>query len=209
MSAQTAAVTVHHRLDPEDQARADCYALLAALYGAAPDATLLKSIGEAPRLPESDGQPFARAYNRLLDASAAMDPDAARQEHDDIFVGVGKSAVDPHAAHWRDEPGSHRSLAALRSDLTRLGLARKAESSLYEDHIAALCETMRFLISGRDDARPATLAEQRAFFERHLSAWTQRYCSAICACPLANYYVRVAEFTDCFMAIERDSLAMD
>jgi TorA maturation chaperone TorD len=209
MPAPAATLTYRPRIEPEDQARADCYALLAALYGRAPDAGLLKSLGDAPRLPEADGQPFARAYNRLLDASAAMDADAARQEYDDLFVGVGKSEIDPHAAGWRDEPGSQRSLAALRADLARLGLGRKPESSLYEDHIAALCETMRMLICGREGIAPAALAEQKTFFERYLEPWFGRFCTATTLCPLANYYQRVAEFGNCFLAIERDSLAME
>jgi TorA maturation chaperone TorD len=204
-----APITLHHRLEPEDQARADCYALLAALFGGAPDRALLRALGAAPRLPESPGQSFGPAYNRLLDASAAMDADAAKQEYDDLFVGVGKSEVDLHAAHWRNEPGGHRLLAELRAELARMGLARKPESSLYEDHFAALCETMRILITGRDETRPATIAEQRAFFAKHLGGWTDRLCDAIKLCPLANYYRRVAEFGECFMALERDSLAME
>jgi TorA maturation chaperone TorD len=206
---QTAPVTLHHPIEPEDQARADCYALLAALYGAAPDARLLRMLADAPRL-EPSGEPIVQAYNRLLDASAAMDPDAARQEYDDLFVGVGKSEVDPHAAHWRSEPGSgSRELAALRAELARLGIGRKPESSLYEDHIAALCETMRLLIGGNGERRPSPLAEQRQFFERQLHAWPEVFCGAIEQSPLANYYRRVAEFTRCFLAVERDSLAMD
>lgn len=206
---QLAPITLQHRLDPEDQARADCYALLAALFRDAPDARLLVALSESPRLPESAATPLAVAYNRMLDASAAMDPDAARQEYLDLFVGVGKSEVDLHAAHWRNEPGSHRSLVRLREDLARLGLARQPESSLYEDHFAALCETMRILVAGLGERRPATLAAQRAFFEAHLGGWTDVFCAAIRACPLANYYVRVAEFISLYMAVERDSLAME
>lgn len=206
---QLAPVTLQHRLDPEDQARADCYALLAALFRDAPDARLLAALFASPRLPESAAMPLPAAYNRMLDASVAMDPDDARQEYLDLFVGVGKSEVDPHAAHWRRDPGSHRSLARLREDLAHLGLGRQPESSMYEDHFAALCETMRILVGGLDERRPATLAAQRAFFQAHLAGWTDDFCAAIRACPLANYYVRVAEFVSSYMAVERDSLAME
>lgn len=209
MYVQPATVTLHHRLEPEDQARADCYALLAALFGNAPDRTLLHALGNAPRLPESPDQPFGAAYNRLLDASVAMDADAAKQEYDDLFVGVGKSEVDLHAAHWRSGPGARRTLVELRAELARLGLGRKPDSSLYEDHFAALCEIMRILIAGHDDRRPATPSQQRTFFEQHLDGWTVGLCNAISICPLANYYRRVAEFAHCFLALERDSLAME
>ncbi len=45
-----------HRLEPEDQARADFYALLARLFAAAPDAALLAAIAAAaPLAPDAPG----------------------------------------------------------------------------------------------------------------------------------------------------------
>ena len=46
--------------------------------------------------------PLAAAWNRLLDASRAMDADAARQEYDDLFVGVGKCEVNLHGVALAD-----------------------------------------------------------------------------------------------------------
>jgi TorA maturation chaperone TorD len=206
---QVVPISVSPRVAPEDQARADCYAMLAALVADAPAAELLRALAAAPRLAESDNAPLARAYNRLLDASAAVDSDAARQEHLDLFVGVGKSEVDPHASHWRRRLGGDHSLAQLRADLAELGLARLPASSLYEDHFAALCETMRMLIAGDELRAPGSVDQQRAFFARHLDGWTDAFCAAISASPLANYYKRVSEFVVVFMAVERDSLAID
>jgi len=98
---------------------------------------------------------------------------------------------------------------AVRSDLARLGIARRAGSTLYEDHLSVLCETMRMLIAGDGARAPASIAEQRAFFDRHIASWIQICCTAICDCPLANYYARVGQLTSSFMAVERDSLAID
>jgi TorA maturation chaperone TorD len=39
--------------------------------------------------------------------------------------------------------------------------------------------------------------------------WVFNCCTAIQNSPVANYYRRVAEFTQEFMAIERDSFAID
>ena len=39
-------------------------------------------------------------FCKLLDASAAMDPEAAAQEYTDLFVGVGKCEVNLHGSHW-------------------------------------------------------------------------------------------------------------
>ncbi len=68
---------------------------------------------------------------------------------------------------------------------------------------------MRLLIAGDAQRRGAALGVQRNFFEKHLSPWTIACCAAIEQTSLANYYRRVAEFTRLFMAVERDSLAME
>ena len=52
-------------------------------------------------------------------------------------------------------------------------------------------------------------SEQREFFESHVRPWVFNCCTAIQKSPVANYYRRVAEFTQVFMAIERDSFAIE
>jgi TorA maturation chaperone TorD len=68
---------------------------------------------------------------------------------------------------------------------------------------------MRILVAGGPGHRPAPVATQRAFFERHIAPWAQECCSAICNCPVANYYARVAELGSLFLAVERDSFAIE
>jgi TorA maturation chaperone TorD len=203
-----AAITLHHRLEPEDQARADFYALLARLYAAGPDAPLLAAIAAAPPLDaaavasddDGSGSQLAAAWDRLRAASAAMDPDAATQEYVDVYL---------HGSHWLTGFMMEKPLAELRADLAALGLARRPEVTMLEDHLSALCETMRILIGGQGERRPAPVPEQRRFFEARIAPWANDCCAAIENCPLANYYRRVAEFTRFFMAIERDALAME
>ena len=205
---ETAPVTLQQRLEPEDEARAQFYALLARLYASAPDATLLAALGGSDAWQDAGGNPLADAWNTLILASRAMDAAAAEQEYTDLFVGVGKAECNLHGSYWIREATLQRPLVAVRADLAALGLARQGGSAVYEDHLAALCETMRILIAGDGKRRPVALAGQRAFFERHVASWVSDCCNAICECPLANYYRRVAEFTGLFMALERDSLAM-
>jgi TorA maturation chaperone TorD len=199
---------------PEDRARANFYALLARLFGDAPDAELLAAIATAaplaPDAPvsERDMPDLAAAWDALRAASAAYDPAAAAEEHQSLFVGVGRSLVSAHASHYLS-PQSGRTLAEIRAKLTELGLARLPGASAYEDHLAVLLETMRFLAGG-DATRPAaSIAEQRAFFDRYVGTWVFDCCSAIQACPIANYYRRVAQFTASFLALERDSFAVE
>jgi len=216
-AAGSAAITLHHRLEPEDQARADFYALLARLYAAAPDAALLRAIADAPPLGVStqieavgdDAAGLPDAWDKLRAASAAMDADAATDEYNNLFVGVGKSEVNLHASHWLTGFMMEKPLADVRATLARLGLARRDGVSLVEDHLAALLETMRILIAGQDDRRPASIAQQKELFERHIDGWTVACCSAIRDSSVANYYRRVAQFTISFLALERDSFAID
>jgi TorA maturation chaperone TorD len=204
----TATVTIRQAVAPEDQARAQVYALLARLYAGGVDAPLLAALGKSEPWAADAANPLAAAWNALILASSAMDADAAEQEYTEMFVGVGRSAVDLHASHWMTEAASEKPLVALRADLARLGLARLAGATLYEDHLSVLCETMRMLIAGDAERAPSDIAVQRAYFDRHIAPWVIRCCNAICQCPLANYYRHVAEFTSLYMAVERDSLAI-
>ena len=196
-------------IGPEDEARAGVYAVLARLFASGPDARLLTALGSSAPWPEDGDNPLAPAWNKFVLASAAMDAAAAEQEYTELFIGVGHSPVDLHGSHWVTEAMSERPLVAVRGDLARLGLARLAGTTLYEDHLSVLCETMRMLIAGDAVRPPVSIAEQRAFFDRHIASWIQTCCTAICECPLANYYVRVGQLTSSFMAVERDSLAID
>ena len=125
-----------------------------------------------------------------------------------MFVGVGRSEVSPYATHYL-RPQSGRPLAELRGALAELGLARRSQKSEFEDHLAIVLETMRMLVAGDGDRLPATIARQRAFFDRFVAPWAFDCCTAIRENALANYYGRVAKFTCCFLALERDSFAIE
>ncbi len=207
--APAAAIRVQHRIAAEDEARAEFYALLARLYAAAPDPTVLAALGASELWPDDGDNPLAPAWNRLILASRAMDAEAAEQEYTDLFVGVGRSEVDLHSSYWIVEATAERPLVGVRADLARLGLGRQDRSTLYEDHLAALFETMRILIAGTGERPPAALATQRAFFERRILPWVFDCCDAIQQSSVANYYRPVAQLTSLVLAVERDSLAID
>lgn len=208
MASESVPIRVVHRLEPEDQARANFYAVLAALFADAPDASLLRMIGAADPLPDAESGTLPHAWNTLVEACQAMDAEAARQEYVDLFVGTGKSEINLHASHWATGFMMEKPLVALRDELAGLGLGRLPRSNMLEDHAAALFETMRLLIEGGDHGPPANLDVQRGFFERNLAYWVGDCCTAIVHCPLANYYRQVALFAHTFVAIERDSFAM-
>ena len=70
-----------------------------------------------------------------------------------------------------------------------------------EDHIASLCEVMRYLIAG-EDAGTSNLAAQRRFFDDHLRGWVDALCDAIQVQPAADFYAALARFARDFFAVE-------
>jgi TorA maturation chaperone TorD len=189
---------------PEDQGRAGYYALLARLYYAGPDAALLASIACAVEMVEGGGlSAFASAWNALQIAARAMDAEAAQLEYDQLFVGTGKAEVTPYASYYLAETGREKILVRLRGELTGLGLARNPSSREPEDHVAALFDVMRHLIStGSEDAA----AQQKQFFERYLAASYSGFCSATSGSEKSNFYKHVARFTQAFLDVESEAL---
>ena len=194
---------------PEDEARGGLYALLSRLLAAPPDGSLLDAIGSAELWIEDGDNPLAAAWNRLVRASRSMDAEAAAQEYTDLFVGVGRAECNLYSSYWLREPSLERPLVGVRAELAALGLARQGGSTVYEDHLGALCETMRILITGAGDRPPSPVSTQQAFFERRIQLWAFECCAAIQQSPVANYYRHVAEFGSMFLAVERDSLAIE
>lgn len=202
-AAETLASTA---VAPEDQARADFYALLARLLYAGPDAALLGSLAGADEI-DVDGGPaaLASAWRELVAAAAAMDPEAAQLEYDTVFVGTGKAEVSPYATHYLTRTGAELILARLRGELAGLGLARSAGAHEPEDHFAALCDVMRHLIVARPDAAPQ---EEKRFFEAYIQPAYAPFCDAILASQNTNFYKPVARFAKAFFAVEIESFGM-
>ena len=148
-------------------------------------------------------------WDNLRAASSVMEPEAAQQEYIDLFIGVGKSEVNLHGSHWLTGFMMEKPLVELRKALASLGLQRAAHATMLEDHLSALCETMRLLIAGGPGRAPTAADEQHEFFAAHIDPWFERCTGAICAHTVANYYRPVAEFTESFMVLERESFAID
>ena len=213
--ASAAPVGFVRPIDPEDRLRADFYALFARLFFAAPDADLLRTMGKAPLLADTgddgDDTPLPIAWARLAAAARVMDPDAAHDEFDALFGGVGKSAVTLFASYYAtaNTPGAAgQYLVDLRADLARLGIALRADTGIPEDHCAALFETMRLLIAGSDDLPPAPLESQHAFYKRFIARFHTTWCAAITQQSVANFYRAVAECAGAFLAIEDEAIAV-
>ena len=190
----------------EEQARADFYGLLARLFYAPPDAALLQGLAQAGPLAGDDpGAPLALAWNALRKAAGGADAGAVRDEFEAVFVGTGKAEVTPYTSAYTVKSAVDNPLVDIRAFMARHGIARRADAFEPEDHVAALCDVMRFLIvEGK-----ASLQEQGAFFERFLGGAALLLCDAIDRSPNTDFYRAVARLARAFVEVEHAAGRMD
>ena len=199
-------VAVRRPLAPEEAGRADCYALLARLCSAAPDARLLQTLAIAPLLEGDGADPdLARAWSALVAASAAFDAEAAAEEYEKLFVGMGPSLVSIYLGFHAGASAIDHPRVRIRRDLAALGLEPREGNPQPEDHFALLFEAMRVLTGGTPVRDPAPVEAQKRFFESNLAPGVFRFLSAIEATAAANYYRRAAAFAAAYMKIEQQS----
>lgn len=192
----------------EETARAELYGLLSQLYYAAPGPELLSALRVAVTEAPAAGGFLQEPWQQLVGAARALDDAAVALEFDRLFGGVGKPEVYLYASHYVSGFLNEKPLARLRTDLARLGLARdEAAMPETEDHIAYLCEVMRYLIAG-DDVAVCNLASQRDFFATHLQPWVGALCDALAAHPQARFYAATAHFTRAFVSVEAQGFDM-
>lgn len=191
----------------EETARAELYGLLTLVYYAAPTpefvANLRVSVTEAP----APGAFLEEPWRALVGVARDMSTEAIADEFESLFGGVGKPEVYLYGSHYLSGFLNEKPLARLRTDLNSLGLARDEAMSETEDHIAYLCEVMRYLIAS-DDAAVANLERQQSFFAAHLQPWIEQLCDAVQKHPKARFYAAVAGLTCAFMTIEAQGFDM-
>lgn len=191
----------------EETARAEVYGLLAALFYAAPTAELHENLRLAVTEAPAPGAVLESAWSDLVAAARAQPLVDIQSEYDALFGGVGKPEIYLFGSHYLSGFLNEKPLAALRTDLAALGLKRDEAMSETEDHVAYLCEVMRYLIAG-DDASVRNLTCQREFFSRHLQPWALQMCEAVSGHPKANFYRTLAAFTQTFLGIEAQGFDM-
>jgi TorA maturation chaperone TorD len=187
--------------DSEEVARAELYGLLAQLWIGPPDEALLAQFKVAVTQAPERGAFLEAPWEALVTALRATNASAAAEEYDTLFGGVGKPEVFLYGSYYLAGFLNEKPLAQLRTDLAALGLERDETRGETEDHIACVCEVMRYLIAGEDLAI-ANLEQQRRFFRAHLQPWAERLCDAVEAQPSADVWRAVAGFTRAFVQVE-------
>jgi TorA maturation chaperone TorD len=190
-------------LQPEDEARAAIYGLIARLFYAPPDEGVLAQLLHSTAF-EGSQEPVALAWREMVEAGRTAFPVVLENEHTELFVGTGKAEVTPYLTHYTIKYANENPLVELRQQLKRWGIGRRNSVNEPEDHIAGICEAMRFAIA----AQHRSLDEQKEFFERFLYRGAVALCDAVTASPKAIFYRQVAQFARAFLEVERQAFEM-
>ena len=187
--------------DAEELARAEIYGVLAALFYAPPSAELHAQFQVAVTEAPVAGAFLEGAWGDLVAAARRLSRDDIAREFDRLFQGVGKPEIFLYGSYHVAGKLNEKPLVALRHSLRTLGIAKSEAMAETEDHVASLCEVMRYLIAG-DDAGTSNLAVQRGFFDAHLRPWVDAVCGAVETHPDADFYAALARFARDFFAVE-------
>lgn len=195
------------QLTGEDWARADFYGVLAQLFFEPPDVELLDMLARSETVDASE-TPLARAWRNLLAAARDTTAEDVKREYEEVFIGVGRPEVflfgSFHiAGHLNEKP-----LVDLREALARMGLAAAGPNGETEDHVAAVLEVMRYLITA-DDPALARVATQQQFFARFLEPWYERLAQAIEGAGGTEFYKHAARLLRAFLDVEREAFRME
>ncbi|WP_210544852.1 molecular chaperone [Rhodoferax sp. PAMC 29310] len=191
----------------EETARSELYGLLTIVYYAPPAPDFVASLRVASTEAPAAGAFLEAPWQALVGVAREMTDAAIQAEYNTLFGGVGKPEVYLYGSHFMSGFLNEKPLARLRTELAELGLARDEAMSETEDHMAYLCEVMRFLIAG-DDVAVANLTRQQAFFATHMQPWVLTMCDDIQKHPKARFYAAVAELTRAFVGVEAQGFDM-
>lgn len=190
-------------ISEEDRLRVDLYGFLSALLAAPPSAGLLKQTGALT----GDGSDLGQAIAALAKMAGQATPGSAEREFNSLFIGIGRGELLPYASYYMTGFLNEKPLALLRADMSRLQIARAANVYEPEDNIASLMEMMAGLIGGWFGA-PASLDEQRAFFNRHIAPWAGHFFADLEGAKASVFYAPVGAVGRHFMAIEREAFRL-
>ncbi len=199
----TKSVEPEIEIDSDEALRAAWYALLGEVLSDAPTADLLARLGAM----EGDGSDLGEHVTALAAVARKTNIREASDEFHDLFVGLGRGELQPYASYYLTGFLHEKPLAKLRGDMARLGIARAGDRPEPEDHIASLCEMMAGLIVGSFGA-PASIAEQKRFFDAHIAPWAEKFFADLAIAKAARLYMPIGQVGRVFIEIEREAFAI-
>jgi len=188
-------------VDDVDAARAQEYALLAALLTRAPDASLLSKLSTL----RGDASPLGLAHAALAEAAERTTVEKIEREYFELFIGLGRGELMPYGSYYLTGFLHERPLARLREDLSRIRIVRAEGIVEPEDHAGILCEIMSGLASRR---LPAPSGSDRLIFEKHMAPWIGRFFTDMENAAAADFYRRLGTLGRVYIEIETEGFDM-
>lgn len=205
-----AAATESAVIAPEDSARAGFYALIGRLFYAPPDADLIRQMAASTNAGGEDASEqggstsgLAQAWLAMQAACAKSNPELAGQEHETLFIGIGRAQVTPYTSGYAAPISPDRHLVQLRQQLGEWGLARQDTVFDSEDHVSGLCDVMRYLIEQNQ-----SVDMQKQFFEAYVQTGAVPFCDTVIRTASAVFYRQVAVLAKAFFEVEKAAFDM-
>ncbi|WP_170393682.1 TorD/DmsD family molecular chaperone [Ruegeria arenilitoris] len=187
----------------EDRLRADFYNFLGLLLSGPPDQMLLDQVAGLT----GDGTDLGQAIQAMVRVAKVTKPAAAEREFNALFIGLGRGELLPYGSYYLTGFLNEKPLAQLRNDMAVRGITRAQNVFEPEDNIASLMEMMAGMIVGRFGA-PATVEDQKAFWNKHIGPWATHFYSDLEAAEASVLYASVGTAGRVFMEIEREAFRM-
>lgn len=187
----------------EDRLRADLYNFLGLMLSGPPDQLLLDQCADL----SGDESELGKAISGLSRVAKASKPRKVESEFNALFVGLGRGELLPYASYYLTGFLNEKPLATLRSDMAVRTMTRAPNVYEPEDNIASLMEMMAGMIVGRFGA-PATLDDQKTFFNKHIAPWAGHFYSDLEAAKNSILYASIGNVGREFMDIEREAFRM-
>ncbi len=187
----------------EDRLRADLYNFLGLMLAGPPDALLLSQCAGL----SGDDSDLGKAIAGLARVAKATKPKKVESEFNALFIGLGRGELLPYASYYLTGFLNEKPLATLRSDMAARGMTRAPNVYEPEDNIASMMEMMGGMIVGRF-GEPATLADQKLFFNKHIALWAGHFFSDLEAAKNSILYASLGSVGRAFMEIEREAFRM-
>ncbi len=190
-------------ISAEDRLRADFYNFLGLLLAGPPDQMLLDQMAGLT----GDETDLGQSIQAMARVAKVTKPAAAEREFNALFIGLGRGELLPYASFYLTGFLNEKPLAQLRNDMAARGITRAQNVFEPEDNIASLMEMMAGMIVGRFGA-PASLEDQRAFWNKHIGPWAAHFYSDLEAAENSVLYASVGTAGRVFMEIEREAFRM-
>lgn len=187
----------------EDRLRADLYNYLGLMLAGPPDQMLLdQTVGLS-----GDDSALGHAINGMARTAKACKPRGVESEFNALFIGLGRGELLPYASYYLTGFLNEKPLAALRNDMAARAIVRAPNVYEPEDNIASLLEMMAGLIVGRF-GKPATLDDQKMFFNKHLAPWAGHFFDDLMGAKNSVLYAALGAVGKEFIEIEREAFRM-